>query len=229
MRAIGRCSRFGNDSREGETRLIFGHLPRQAGGANPLNGHLLAFVHLHMADYEGLAQSEPLLDAIELEQRNRRPGWHAIVNQLIQTLFCQGLRAFASQHANGSAAAHGNQASLVTDPIIGLVVGLLHSQPEKPWTVASLARWVNMSRSAFSERFREVVGKPPLQYLTQVRMGRACELLARSDLGVKQIAGLVGYESPSSFTNAFKRWNGVSPVAYRDESGSLEPVLAGQS
>jgi AraC-like DNA-binding protein len=163
---------------------------------------------------------------MEAEQRAGQPGWQAIVNQYVQILFHQTLRAFVSCGKTApepSDVGSADTSSLVTDPIIGLVVGLLHAQPDKPWTVASLARWVNMSRSAFSERFREVVGSPPLHYLTELRMARACELLKGSDLGVKQIAGLVGYESPSSFTNAFKRWHGVSPATYRVHDDSAEP------
>ena len=106
-------------------------------------------------------------------------------------------------------------ASPIFDPFIRPALVLIHSEPDKPWTVANLARHVQMSRSAFSDRFRDVVGVPPLQYLTQFRMRRACELLCNSKLGVKQIAAMVGYESPSSFTSAFKRITGASPASYR--------------
>jgi AraC-like DNA-binding protein len=133
-------------------------------------------------------------------------------------MFYQSLRAYI----NGTDREPEQQGeavqSVVSDPAIGLVVGLLHNQPGDPWTVASLARWTNMSRSAFSERFRDVIGQPPLHYLTEVRMARACHMLTNTELSVKQIAALVGYESPSSFTNAFKRWNGTSPANYRTAS-----------
>ena len=132
----------------------------------------------------------------------QRPGWQAVVRPLVQLTFYQTLRTFMSR---AESVAHGQgdaSFNLVTDPAIGLVVGLLHGQPGDPWTVATLAKSINMSRSAFSERFRDAVGQPPLQYLTTLRMQRAGELLATTDLGVKQIANVVGYESPSSFTNA---------------------------
>ncbi|MCA9169810.1 MAG: AraC family transcriptional regulator [Planctomycetales bacterium] len=210
------------------TRIVYGHLATYGANSTPLNSQLSSYVHLKAGDYDSLAQTDGLLSMIEREQRELQPGWQAIANQLVQLVFHQSLRGFVSQGLRFARPAESNTDVLVTDPVIGLVVGLLHSQPEKPWTVASLARWVNMSRSAFSERFRDVVGKPPLHYLTELRMNKACELLRGSDLGVKQIATIVGYESPSSFTNAFKRWNGVSPASYRgadiDESVEAIPV-----
>lgn len=203
------------------SELIAGHyvLPRPQ--VNPLRGNLPGFLHLSRASYPELSAFEPLLSQIRGEQQSANPGWQAISNQLIQVLFHQSLRIFMSRSndvARTSGLPHAG------DPPIDLVVGLLHAQPETAWTVASLARWVKMSRSAFSERFREVVGKPPLQYLTEVRMQRAQQLLTTTDLGVKQISTMVGYESPSSFTNAFKRRMGISPIGFRsperDANGS---------
>ncbi len=71
--------------------------------------------------------------------------------------------------------------------------------PEKNWTVASLAEQVPMSRSAFAARFTELVGQPPMQYLTAWRMLKATELLRESQLGLKNVATLIGYESEVSF------------------------------
>ena len=196
------------------TRIMYGHYVVREADRNPLRGHLSSFLHLRRTDHPQLSACDALVRIIEAEQQTERAGWQAIASQLTQVVFHQALRMFVSAHQSqdGNSPSH---AQLVTDPAIGLVVGLLHAQLEKPWTVISLARWVGMSRSAFSERFRVATGKPPLQYLTEVRMARACYLLRQSDLGIKQIAATVGYESPSSFTNAFKRWNRVSPASFR--------------
>jgi AraC-like DNA-binding protein len=53
----------------------------------------------------------------------------------------------------------------------------MHQRPEEPWTVARLADEVGLSRSAFAARFAELVGEPPLGYLTRLRMQRASVLL----------------------------------------------------
>jgi len=199
--------------------FLYGQLPIQELGFNPLQGRLPAALHLPGNAAGMPLEWEQLIGLISRELQMRQPGWEAIVRQLMRTLFHQTIRSRLSELVvspslsgeNGGDGAGSNTA----DPAIRLVVGLLHAELGKPWTVTSLARWIHMSRSAFSARFREVVGQPPLQYLTEVRMQRACELLCESNLGIKQIATAVGYESPSSFTNAFKRWQGVSPIGYR--------------
>ena len=191
-----------------------------ASASNPLHANLSSLICMNIGQYDQLRQVESLLAMLEDEQCRQHPGWQAIAKQLIEVIFYQSLRAFMTGTDQHLEAEGSSMQAVVSDPSIGLVVGLLHSQPGDAWTVATLARWVNMSRSAFSERFREVVGQPPLHYLTELRMSRARQMLASTDLGVKQIATLVGYESPSSFTNAFKRWNRVSPVAYRDRASS---------
>jgi AraC-like DNA-binding protein len=202
------------------TCVIYGYTAGNGSGANPLHAHLSTLIQLNVSQYAQLQQMESLFAIVETEHRQQRPGWQAIVKQLVQVMFYQSLRAFITCSDHQTKGNVDATQSVVADPAIGLVVGLLHSQPGDPWTVASLARWVNMSRSAFSERFRDVVGQPPLHYLTELRMSRACHLLESTDLGVKQVAAIVGYESPSSFTNAFKRWHGVSPASYRDHSVS---------
>jgi AraC-like DNA-binding protein len=215
-RTIGQAPLNGNGHAD-VTSVIYGYSLGYGSATNPLHANLSTLVRMHMDHYEQLRPLEGLFTLLEAEQRHRQPGWQAVSKQLVQVMFYQSLRAFITG-VDEQPAVNGNSTQVVSDPTIGLVVGLLHSQPGDPWTVASLARWVNMSRSAFSERFREVVGQPPLHYLTELRMSRACHLLSGTDLGVKQIATLVGYESPSSFTNAFKRWNGVSPAAFRDHA-----------
>lgn len=72
-----------------------------------------------------------------------------------------------------------------------------------------------MSRSAFSARFREVVGEPPMRYLTRHRLIRAAEHLRANERSIFEIASLCGYESPVSLTKAFRRQFGTSPARYR--------------
>jgi AraC-like DNA-binding protein len=102
-----------------------------------------------------------------------------------------------------------------TDAVIGPVLRVMVEKPEAPWTVPQMARLGKVSKSAFSDRFRRLVGLPPLQYLTEIRMGKSRRLLRDSDVEIGEIAYLVGYESPSSFSNVFKRWHGISPIEYR--------------
>jgi AraC-like DNA-binding protein len=101
------------------------------------------------------------------------------------------------------------------DPVVGPAMALIHETPERKWTVADLAASVNVSVSLLDERFREVLGVPPIRYLTGWRMHVAQDLLASTDLGVASIARRVGYESEEAFSRAFKRGHGESPSVWR--------------
>jgi len=78
-----------------------------------------------------------------------------------------------------------------------------------------LARVANTSRSVLAERFQDLVGNSPMQYLTQWRMLLAANLLARSDAPLARIAGDVGYQTDTAFSRAFRREFGTPPAAWR--------------
>jgi len=104
----------------------------------------------------------------------------------------------------------------LSDPVVAPVMGLIHDEPARKWTVAELAARQNVSVSLLDERFREALGMPPIRYLTSWRMHLAQELLLGTDLGVATIARQVGYESEEAFSRAFKREFGLSPMRWRD-------------
>jgi AraC-like DNA-binding protein len=91
----------------------------------------------------------------------------------------------------------------------------MHNNPAHPWTVANLGAAVGASRAAFARRFTDLVGEPPLTYLTRWRLDVAIDHLHEDDMTIAQIASAVGYENPFAFSNAFKRHTGNSPSAYR--------------
>lgn len=103
----------------------------------------------------------------------------------------------------------------LADPQIGPALGLLLRDPAVPWTVASLARRVAMSRTGFAERFTLLVGTTPRAFLTERRMLLATELLRDRGAGVLEVAHAVGYGSEAAFSRAFKRRHAVPPAAYR--------------
>ncbi|MEJ7813204.1 MAG: AraC family transcriptional regulator [Gemmatimonadaceae bacterium] len=91
----------------------------------------------------------------------------------------------------------------------------LHERPSHPWTLADLARAVATSRTVLAERFSQLVGVPPMQYLTQWRLQLAAAQLARSSAKVAAIGARVGYESEAAFSRAFKRATGQAPAVWR--------------
>lgn len=123
-----------------------------------------------------------------------------IIEHLTKVLILQVSRNSLLQSANGQC---GTEA-LTIDDVIRRALGLMHARPDISWTVATLATAVGISRSTFAARFAERMEETPLSYLRRERMKQAAELLADETLGIKEIAALVGYDSESAFSNAFK-------------------------
>jgi transcriptional regulator GlxA family with amidase domain len=101
------------------------------------------------------------------------------------------------------------------DPVLAPALALLHGEPDVSWTVAEVAQRVAVSRSVLDERFRSVLGRSPIRYLTEWRIHLAADLLATTDLTVVVIARRVGYASEEAFSRAFKRARGLSPSHWR--------------
>jgi len=148
------------------------------------------------------------------EARELRPGGETIITRLADILVIQIIRSWIDDNPN---AGHG-WLHAMRDPQVGGAILLMHRSPSRPWTVASLAAEVAMSRSAFSARFKTYVGESPLQYLTRWRMNVAAIRLEESDIGIPELAEDLGYRSEAAFSRAFKRVNGIPPGAARRRS-----------
>ena len=118
-------------------------------------------------------------------------------------------------HVAEAPAADGGWLAALRDPVLAPVLGQLHRAPERKWTVADLAEVSNVSRSVLDERFRQVLGRSPIRYLTDWRLHIAKELLATTDLSVFAVARRVGYDAEEAFSRAFKREYGVAPTHWR--------------
>ncbi len=114
------------------------------------------------------------------------------------------------------------------DAHVGAAIAAIHRQPAQPWTVASLAAAATMSRSGFAARFNELVGQPPLEYLTTWRMNLALDRLCAGTVSVAAVAAHVGYASQAGFSRAFRRAFGYPPshaARQRPQSAVAEVVL----
>ena len=136
-----------------------------------------------------------------------------MLDRLLDLLLVGALRA---AFANGAVTVPA-WFSASTDPIVGRVIHLMQNDPGRPWTVAGLAASVGVSRALLARRFHELVGEPPMTFLTGWRMALAADLMVQPDATVTAVARQVGYGSPFTFSTAFKRAHGRSPRAYRDE------------
>jgi AraC-like DNA-binding protein len=159
----------------------------------------------------------PLQKTLELlasEVDLSTPGSEIAVRRLADLLLIQVLRA----HIAVTESDEGEQTGwlhALSDPHIGAALNSMHKRIEHPWTVASLASEAGMSRSAFAQRFKELMRESPLEYLTRWRMHRGSDLLRESDRKLADVAQAVGYDSDGSFHKAFKRVLGIAPGEYR--------------
>src|SRR3954467_10278818 len=122
-----------------------------------------------------------------------------------------GLIEVRRVHRSAAPTADAAWLSGLRDPTLAPALSLIHGSPQRPWTVAELASGAAVSRSSLDARFRQVLGRSPIRYLTEWRMHLAADLLATTELAVYDIARQVGYVSEEAFSRAFKRERGLSP------------------
>jgi len=174
---------------------------------------LPALIHLH-DKYEH--NIETTLKWMALETHSDNPGSKVILSHLTDILFIQILRDFMAQYKDSKECQNATGwLRAMADPDMGRAFELIHDKPQHHWTVAELAEQVHMSRTAFSVRFSQLCGMPPLSYLTRWRMIKAGEMLSQSNASIYEIASNVGYESEAAFSKAFKREMGAAPGSYR--------------
>jgi AraC-like DNA-binding protein len=145
------------------------------------------------------------------ELGTRDAGARAAVARLIDLLLIQAVRAW-------SAGAEGEAPSwlrALNDPVVARALAALHARPETSWTIESLAAEVHLSRATLARRFTELVGEPPLTYLTRWRLDLAARRLQDTTEPVETIARGVGYTSEYAFNRAFRRHRGQPPGRYR--------------
>jgi AraC-like DNA-binding protein len=144
------------------------------------------------------------------------PGGSAVVAKLSEALFVETLRRYIAQLPHTQT----GWLAGVRDPDVGKALALLHRQPAHPWTIATLAHEVGVSRSVLAERFQHYLSDTPIGYLTRWRLQLAAQLLTSTSKSVAEVAGDVGYESEPSFNRAFKREFGLPPARFRTHSKS---------
>ncbi|MEV4291312.1 AraC family transcriptional regulator [Nonomuraea bangladeshensis] len=159
----------------------------------------------------------PVIGLLGAEIDKDEPGQEAVLDRLLDLLLIAVLRAhFAAHEAPAWYRAMG-------DPVVGKALRMLHHNPAHPWTVAALAAEVGVSRAALARRFTDLVGEPPMAFLTGWRLALAADLLREPDSTIGAVARKVGYGSPFALSAAFKRVRGVSPQEYRRQpAGAVE-------
>ena len=147
------------------------------------------------------AWESPLIALLSEEIVKDEPGQEAVLDRLLDLLLIAVLRAWlarAEAHAPGWYRAY-------SDPVVGRALRLLHNDPAYPWTVAAIAEATGMSRAGLARRFNDLVGEPPMTFLTGLRIALAADLLREPGATVASVAPEVGYGSAFALSTAFKR------------------------
>lgn len=107
--------------------------------------------------------------------------------------------------------------------VIAAVVDIIDKNYDKKLNLTELARHVHVSESHLSSLFKKELGTSPIQYITNLRINRAEELIKKTSLTISDIAAMVGYSDQTYFTKVFRRTTGQNPTALRStESGKHE-------
>jgi AraC-like DNA-binding protein len=193
------------------TRLVCGYLACDARLARLLLAGLPPLLRVNVRGSSAGAWLEASVRYALGEARSPRPGGAGVLSKLAEVLFIEVLRLYMNEHGEGRT----GWLAGVGDRIVGAALNALHQNPAQAWTLEDLARAAGTSRSVLAERFQQLVGSAPMQYLTQWRMLLAANLLCGSNAPLALIAQDVGYQTDTAFSRAFRREFGAPPAAWR--------------
>ncbi|AVH69692.1 AraC family transcriptional regulator [Nostoc sp. 'Lobaria pulmonaria (5183) cyanobiont'] len=200
--------------------LVCGHFALTGNHASILLGVLPPIVHLQKESDK--AALRWFIERMTEELREPQPGGLLIAQHLAQMMLVQALRLHLAEGLNGGV----GWLFALADKQMSAAINAMHEEPGYRWTLQELAECAGMSRSTFAQKFKERVGKSPMEYLTRWRMLVAGDKLVNSSDPVSVISLALGYESEAAFSTAFKRIMGCSPRQY---SRGQAPALPSHS
>ncbi|MFD5508261.1 AraC family transcriptional regulator [Streptomyces sp. NPDC127051] len=167
------------------------------------------------------AADATLIGLLASEISRDEPGQELVLDRLLDLLLIGVLRTWLADPGSGAPGWYRAQG----DPVVGRALRLLHENPAHGWTVEELAHKAGVSRASLARRFTELVGEPPMAYLTGWRLALAADLLREPDATVATVARRVGYGSAFALSTAFKRVRGVSPQEFRTGAAAASVPL----
>lgn len=196
---------WGN-SAEGRTRMLIGTYNLESEVSQRLLRALPRLVTLRDDEWES-----PFVDYLAEEMVKEQAGQDAVLDRLLDLVLMTAIRAWFERPDSQAPGWYLAE----SDPAVGDAIRMLHHDPAHPWTVAELAAAAGMSRASLARRFTDVVGEPPLTFLTNWRITLAADLLAEPGTTLGAVAHQVGYSTPYALSTAFKRVRGISPTEHR--------------
>lgn len=166
------------------------------------------------------AGDSALMSLLEAEMLREEPGQELVLDRILDLVLVSVLRAWLANPGAGAPAWYRAQ----HDEVVGAALKLLHAEPSYGWTVANLATRVGVSRASLARRFTALVGEPPMNYLTNLRLALAADLLREPETTIGSVARKVGYSSAFALSAAFKRVRGLSPQDYVRQAATIPSV-----
>jgi AraC-like DNA-binding protein len=201
--------RLGGDG--ARTRIVCGFLAGERLQANPVISALPALLKLDYREGPTATWIRNTFGYAADEIAAGRMGSETVFAKLSELLFVEAIRRYAESLPEGQT---GWLAGL-RDPFVSRALAVLHRRPGAPWSVEELGREVGLARSALTERFTQVIGVAPMQYLAGWRIQVAAQELLNTGRSIPRIAQEVGYETEAAFARAFKRRMGIPPATWR--------------
>jgi AraC-like DNA-binding protein len=192
------------------SRLVCGFLACDAHPFNPLLDQLPPVIKAGPSDGAGGILGQFIGFAVT-EASEKRAGGESVLAKLSELMFIEVVRRYVERLPPQQKGWLGGLA----DPSVGRALSALHREPARDWTLEDLAREAGLSRSGLAERFTDLVGIPPIQYLGRWRMQIAGALLTGGQATMARIAEETGYASEAAFSRAFKKIVGMPPSAWR--------------
>lgn len=211
----------GNPTGSGsKTRFICGIFHFKDDGFHAIRSMLPPVLHIKGGQDESTQWLRMTLTRLSEESAAATPGAFTMVSRLTDILFIEGVRVWLKSDA----AENVGWLRALNDPMIADALKLIHEEPGRSWTIASLAAEVGLSRSAFAAHFTALVGQSPVQYVTDWRMQLARNWLRGTDMTLGDVGERLGYASEDAFKRAFRREVGVAPGSYRKDSRPGQPA-----
>src|SRR5215467_3168837 len=188
-------------------KLVCGYLACDARPFNPLLDNLPPVITARDSEGDETPWLGQFIRLATIESTDKRAGSESVLAKLSELMFIEVVR----RHLASMPPEQAGWLAGLRDPFVGKALSLLHARPECEWTIEKLGKDVGLSRSVLAERFTDLVGMPPMQYLARWRMQIASGLLNGDNTNIATVAAEIGYASEAAFSRAFKKMVGVPP------------------
>lgn len=136
----------------------------------------------------------------------------SIMQSLLDILFNLILRKLMKSNAVQK---NPNWGKASQDERISKALQLMHKKFNYPWSLEEISETVGLSRAGFAQKFKNALGDTPLNYLSSLRIQQAMKMLSEEDHKIEVVAQNVGYSDAFTFSKAFKKKTGQSPLDFR--------------